>query len=119
VNARQAEILVQLGIAPASHTTTTASDPAAGAHLFSWHYPRFSLGWNWNPGVHFQCGQCQRGGSVGNRSGNSFTRERRNWLEDRHVLPLVVLPEYVGLAKKVRDWIPARWGEWRLADVCA
>src|SRR5258705_7534313 len=41
VNARQAGILVQVVNRAVSHTTTTASDPAAGAHLFSWHY--FSL----------------------------------------------------------------------------
>src|SRR6267378_4072857 len=35
VNARQAGILVQVVNRAASHTTTTASDPAAGAHLFS------------------------------------------------------------------------------------
>jgi hypothetical protein len=38
-------------------------------------------------------------------------------LEERHVLPLVALPEYVGLGQNVRDWMPARWGEWHLADV--
>jgi len=44
----------------------------------------------------------------------------RAWLvlcEERRVLPLVALPEYIGLSQKVRDWMPARWGEWHLADV--
>jgi hypothetical protein len=25
--------------------------------------------------------------------------------------------EFVGLGPTVRDWMPARWGEWHLADV--
>jgi hypothetical protein len=28
-----------------------------------------------------------------------------------------VQSESVGLGTAVRDWMPARWGEWRLADV--
>lgn len=45
-----------------------------------------------------------------------YAREKR-LLDERHVLPLVALPEYVGLGQNVRDWMPARWGEWHLADV--
>jgi hypothetical protein len=45
-----------------------------------------------------------------------YARERRV-LEDRRVLPLVVQAESVGLGANVRDWMPARWGEWHLADV--
>lgn len=33
------------------------------------------------------------------------------------ILPLVHLPEVVGLSARVRDWMPLRSGEWRLADV--
>src|SRR6266403_5108126 len=42
VNARQAEMLVQVVNRAVSHTTTTATDPAAGIHLFSWHYSSLS-----------------------------------------------------------------------------
>jgi hypothetical protein len=45
-----------------------------------------------------------------------FALERR-FLDERRILPLVVLPEYIGVAGNVRNWSPARWGEWRLADV--
>jgi hypothetical protein len=38
-------------------------------------------------------------------------------LEERRILPLIVRAEAVGLAPTVRDWMPARWGEWHLADV--
>jgi hypothetical protein len=45
-----------------------------------------------------------------------YAREKK-LLEDRRVLPLIALPEYAGLGQNVRDWMPARWGEWHLADV--
>jgi hypothetical protein len=45
-----------------------------------------------------------------------YAREKK-LLDERRVLPLVALPEYVGLGPKVRDWMPAQWGEWHLADV--
>lgn len=45
-----------------------------------------------------------------------YAREKKV-LEDRRVLPLVALPEYFGLGQRVRNWMPARWGDWHLADV--
>lgn len=45
-----------------------------------------------------------------------YARERRA-LEELRILPLVTEAESVGLAPTVRDWMPARWGEWHLADV--
>ncbi|HET9805201.1 MAG TPA: hypothetical protein VFP96_18310, partial [Candidatus Acidoferrum sp.] len=54
--------------------------------------------------------------------GNATDPDRRYaWerkiLEERRVIPLVVLPDFVGLAPAIRDWQPSPWGEWRLADV--
>ena len=117
VNARQAEILVQLVNRAASHTTTTASDPAAGAHLFSWHYSSLSPRVELESMVStFNMGNANEAAVSPIDPEQLYAREKK-LLEDRHVLPLVVLPEYVGLGQKVRDWMPARWGEWRLADV--
>src|SRR5882672_1951275 len=117
VNARQAEILVQLVNRAASHTTTTASDPAAGAHLFSWHYSSLSPRVELESMVStFNMGNANEAAVSAIDPEQLYAREKK-LLEDRHVLPLVALPEYVGLGQKVRDWMPARWGEWRLADV--
>jgi hypothetical protein len=33
------------------------------------------------------------------------------------VIPLVHVPESFGLSPQVRDWMPPRWGGWRLDDV--
>ncbi len=45
-----------------------------------------------------------------------YTREKK-LLGERRVLLLVALPEYIGLRQNVRDWRPARWGEWHLSGV--
>jgi peptide/nickel transport system substrate-binding protein len=45
-----------------------------------------------------------------------YEREREA-LENYRIVPLVHLPEVFGLSSQVKDWVPARWGEWRLADV--
>lgn len=38
-------------------------------------------------------------------------------IESYRVIPLVYLPETIALGPGVRDWIPARWASWRVADV--
>jgi hypothetical protein len=45
-----------------------------------------------------------------------YERERA-LVDTGYVIPLVYIPESVGLSANVRDWMPAPWGEWRLADV--
>ncbi|HXJ14667.1 MAG TPA: hypothetical protein VNH19_20510, partial [Candidatus Limnocylindrales bacterium] len=45
-----------------------------------------------------------------------FAQERR-LLDERRVLPLVLLPECVGVRANVHNWSASPWGDWRLADV--
>jgi peptide/nickel transport system substrate-binding protein len=120
VNARQAAILVQVTVRPAARSgaaSPAVSDPPSGVRLFAWHYsslsPRAELdslfaAYNLNepPDVN----------ATSTDHEQLYARERRV-LEDRRVLPLVVQAESVGLGATVRDWMPARWGEWHLADV--
>jgi len=54
--------------------------------------------------------------SAGAGPGELYPRERKI-LDERRVLPLVLLPEFTGIGANVRDWMPARWGAWNLADV--
>ena len=117
VNARQSGILVQVVNRAVSHATTTASDPAAGIHLFSWHYSSLS------PRVELESmvstlnfGSSNEAAMASTDPELLYAREKK-LLEERHILPLVALSEYVGLGQRVRDWMPARWGEWHLADV--
>lgn len=41
----------------------------------------------------------------------------RGVLESGRVIPLAYLNDTLGLGPQVRNWLPLRWGEWRLADV--
>jgi len=121
VNARQATLLVQIVNRSAPHVSTTATatlgDPVPGLHLFAWHFTALS------PRLELESFVSAL--NLGDSSENAvsttdpeqlYAREKR-LLEQRRVLPLVALPEYVGLGQNVRDWMPARWGEWHLADV--
>ncbi len=41
----------------------------------------------------------------------------RGVLESGRVIPLAYVTDTVGLGPQVRNWLPLRWGEWRLPDV--
>jgi MarR-like DNA-binding transcriptional regulator SgrR of sgrS sRNA len=40
----------------------------------------------------------------------------RKLMDEGRIIPLFHLPEIVGLSPRLRNWMPRRWGEWRLAD---
>ena len=114
INARQGNLSVQL--MPHAASGTGATGPA-GLHLFAWHYDSLS------PRVQLeemaQYLRAEAGSEAANESTNPeklFADEQR-LLGTRQMLPLVALPEYVGLASNVRNWSVAPSGEWRLADV--
>jgi peptide/nickel transport system substrate-binding protein len=118
VNARQANLSVQVVSHPASAGggPATASGPT-GLHLFAWHYDSLS------PRAELQeLAQHLHAEGVAQAASESTDREKLfadelQLLETRHVLPLLLLPEYVGIASNVRNWSVAPSGEWRLADV--
>jgi len=121
VNARQATLLVQVVNHSAPHVSTTAtatpSDPVPGLHLFAWHFsalsPRLEL-----ESFVFAFGLADSSeNAVSTTDPEQLYAREKKMLEQRRILPLVALPEYVGLGQNVRDWMPARWGEWHLADV--
>jgi ABC-type transport system substrate-binding protein len=41
----------------------------------------------------------------------------RSPIDSFHVIPLVHVSESYGLSPQVRDWMPPRWGGWRLEEV--
>jgi MarR-like DNA-binding transcriptional regulator SgrR of sgrS sRNA len=120
INARQAAIPVQVVSRTALHnasTTASSADAAAGLHLFAWHYSTLSSRLELESFVSaLHLGDSSEGVVSSTDPEQLYAREKR-LLDERHVLPLVALPEYVGLGQNVRDWMPARWGEWHLADV--
>jgi ABC-type transport system substrate-binding protein len=120
VNARQAAILVQVIPRPvprAGAATAAPSDLPAGVHLFAWRYsslsPRAELD---SLFAAYNLTEPSAVNATGTDHEQLYARERRV-LEDRRVLPLIVEAESVGLGANVRNWMPARWGQWHLDDV--
>jgi peptide/nickel transport system substrate-binding protein len=120
VNARQANISVQL----VPHSTSSvsnapASSTAVGLHLFAWHYDSLS------PRVELQAlaQQLHADPDTKPESGDELTNpeklyaQERRLLDEREVLPLLLIPEYIGIAPNVRNWSADPSGAWRLADV--
>jgi len=119
VNARQATIAVQVvGRTPLRNTGASATpEPPSGVHLFAWHFSSLSARAELDA-LLAACnlpGAVEGNGAVSDREA-LYARERRV-LEEWRVLPLVEQAESVGLGAAVRDWTPAHWGEWHLADV--
>ena len=118
VNARQANLTVEL----APHTSagsmaSAATSSAVGVHLFAWHYDSLSPRAEVEALVKQKRLEASSEFQQGPSEPEQRYREERQLLLERRVVPLVVLPEYVGLSTSIRNWIPASWGEWRLADV--
>jgi peptide/nickel transport system substrate-binding protein len=121
VNARQAAISVQVVARPVPRAGAAPSPapaaPPSGVHLFAWHYsslsPRAELE---SLFAAYNLTEPSEVNATSTDHEQLYARERRV-LEDRRVLPLVMQAESVGLGANVRDWMPARWGEWHLADV--
>jgi hypothetical protein len=115
VNARQTGISVlPLGKSAVRDSNARAAD-SPELHLFAWRISSLS------PGEELRSlAKTQHAEEA--KEGNPYDPDRRYaWerkiLEERKLMPLVALPDYVGLAPTVRDWQPSPWGEWRLADV--
>src|SRR5271155_1602733 len=134
INTRQAGIPVQVqprsvahevfsGGAPAAAATTVATAAgtaaeAAGLRLVAWRYSSLSERAELDAMVATL--QLQNPADEKERTVEDaeqlYARERR-LIAARELIPLVVVPEYIGLGPEVRDWMPERWGEWHLADV--
>jgi len=111
VNARQANLLVQV----ATSSSANAPASAVGLRLFAWHYDSLSP----RAELEMFLKQVTEGGELPPNTTDPeqlFTQEHR-LLEERRILPLVFLPDYVGVRATVRNWNASAWGDWRLADV--
>jgi peptide/nickel transport system substrate-binding protein len=112
VNARQANLLVQVAL-PASANNSPAA--AIGLHLFAWHYDSLSPHAELEAFVKQLLDGTELPGNTTDPE-QLFAQERR-LLEERRILPLVLLPEYFGVRANVHNWNASPWGDWRLADV--
>jgi len=112
VNARQANLLVQVAL-PGSVSNSSAA--ATGLHLFAWHYDSLSSRTELEAFVKQLLGGADLPATITDPE-QLFAQERR-LLEERRILPLVLLPEYAGVRANVHNWNASPWGDWRLADV--
>jgi peptide/nickel transport system substrate-binding protein len=118
VNARQANITIQV-VPRAASASASATAPPIGAHLFAWHYDSLSPRAELQSLAQFLASQ-----SGGNSESieepiepeKLYAQEKR-LLDERQILPLLLLPEYVGLAPNIRNWTADPSGAWQLADV--
>ena len=110
--ARQANLLVQVAL-PARASNSPA--PAVGLHLLAWHNDSLSQ----HAELEAFVKQSLDGADLPANTTDPeqlFAQERR-LLEERRILPLVLLPEYAGVRANVHNWNASPWGDWRLADV--
>jgi len=112
VNARQANLAVQVML-PANANNSPA--PAVGLHLFAWHYDSLSPRADLEAFVK----QLLDGGDlpVNTTDPEQLFAQERRLLEERRILPLVLLPEYAGIRANVHNWNASPWGDWWLADM--
>ncbi len=117
VNARQDGLIVQVQNRTAARAVSgTAAQPEPALRLVRWRVgslaPRAALS-------SLVAGLDVHGPSNLATSADSqqlYERERE-LVDAGYVIPLVYVPESAGLGTNLRNWMPSRWGEWRLADV--
>jgi peptide/nickel transport system substrate-binding protein len=120
VNAREARLRLQLaprGLNTPRNGIATKEESKSGLHLFAWRYSTLS------PRLELEAfvaaslpSELPPGTASSSDPEQLFSRELK-LLDDHHILPLVAVPEFVGIGQSVRDWMPAPWSEWHLADV--
>lgn len=116
VNARQSNISVQL-VSHGAPSSPTANSPVAGLHLFAWHYDSLSPRTELLEIARYLHADLNPESLPDTLEPDKLYAEERRLLEEREVLPLLLLPDYVAIAPAVRNWSVAPSGEWRLADV--
>jgi hypothetical protein len=119
VNARQANISVQLVPHATSSINSAPASSAVGLHLFAWHYDSLSPRIELQALAQLMHADAEAKPEPGDELTNPeklYAQERR-LLDEREVLPLLLIPEYVGIAPNVRNWSADPSGAWRLADV--
>lgn len=113
LNARQGGINLQVAAKTAQRS---ASSDATAAHLFVWRFASLSPREEFDAlSAELHLSDSAERSTPPADPQQLYARERK-LLDDRRVVPLVLLPEYVGLAPNVRDWMPSRWDDWHLAD---
>lgn len=125
VNARQASILVQVLNRPALHAgpqssandAPGASEPTVGLHLLEWRYSSLSPRAELEALLAALIPGAAAETAIGSAGPEQLYAMEKRVLDERRILPLVALPEFAGVGRDVRNWMPSRWGEWHLDEV--
>jgi len=111
----QVKVVNRVGTSSATFSATATANSPAELRLVSWRYSSLLAGAELDSlAAAFAIPRAET--AAGANSAQLFAIERR-LLGERSAIPLVVLPESTGLSARVHDWTPARWGDWRLADI--
>jgi hypothetical protein len=115
VNARQANITIQV----VAHTGGSAASAPVGLHLFAWHYSSLSARVELQSIAQYlhPAPEQEAEGEEEPLDPEKLYAQERHLLAERQILPLLLLPEYAGIASNVRNWSVEPAGAWRLADV--
>ncbi len=122
INARQAGISMQIQARAAvrddaaSGTTPAKPLESEGVRLIAWRYSSLSRRAELSDMVSGLQLHTETTEPVAEDAEQTYEYERALIFEYQ-LIPLVVLPQYVGLSARVRDWLPERWDAWHLADV--
>jgi peptide/nickel transport system substrate-binding protein len=119
VNARQANISIQLVPHATSSVNSAQASSPVGLHLFAWHYDSLSPRIELQALAQLMHADAEAKPAPGDELTNpeKLYAQERHLLDEREVLPLLLIPEYVGIAPNVRNWSADPSGAWRLADV--
>ena len=122
INARQAGIPMQIQPRTSARedaaTATTPAKPleSATVRLIAWRYSSLSRRAELSDMIGGLQLQTETTEPAAESAGHSYEYERA-LISEYQLIPLVVLPQYVGLSTRVRDWLPERWDAWHLADI--
>jgi peptide/nickel transport system substrate-binding protein len=117
VNARAAGLTLQIAPKAAARAASdgTTAKGENEAQLIAWRYSSLSAredleilasAWHW---------KIPESGMPAEAEAR-YAWEKR-MMDEKDILPLVTVPDFAALDARVRNWSPAPWGEWRLADV--
>ncbi|MGA2419124.1 MAG: ABC transporter substrate-binding protein [Candidatus Acidiferrum sp.] len=125
INARQAGIPVQVQPRSVAHETSSSESAgaarntgSAGFRLIAWRYSSLSQRAELDSMIatlQLESAPEEKDKTAADPE-QLYLRERQV-IAARELIPLVMLPEYIGLGAGVRDWMAERWGEWHLGDV--
>lgn len=121
INARQAGISMQIQARAAVRDDAGGAAPAKpleseGVRLVAWRYSSLSRRAELSDMVSGLQLHTETTEPVAETAEQTYEYEQA-LISEYQLIPLVVLPQYVGLSSRVRDWLPERWDAWHLADV--